>query len=105
MLCKSVVSNAKKKCLAISGYSESVNTTFVQCDLSFILSQYSKSEILISPIAWYVFPFITISFASLNPFVVIKITFVSSLIEELNNKLFAKKCLNISVIYLKFQDD
>ena len=51
MLCKSFVSNANEKCLAISGYSESVNTTFFQCDLFFILSQYSISETLISPIA------------------------------------------------------
>ena len=44
-LCRSAVSNAKAKCFTASGYAESVNTTFVQCDSFFILSQFSMSEI------------------------------------------------------------
>ena len=44
-LCRSAVSNAKAKYFAASGYAESVNTTFVQCDSFFFLSQFSISEI------------------------------------------------------------
>ena len=32
-ICKSVVSNPNAKCFAAIGYSESANTTFVQCDV------------------------------------------------------------------------
>ena len=34
ILCKSVVSNPNSKCFAVIGYSQSVNKTFVQCDVS-----------------------------------------------------------------------
>ena len=44
-LCKSAVSNAKEKCFAAIGNSEFVKITLVQCDLFFILSQFSISEI------------------------------------------------------------
>ena len=44
-LCISAVSNAKEKCFAAIGNSESVKITLVQCDSFFILSQFSISEI------------------------------------------------------------
>ena len=44
-LCKSAVSNAKEKCFAAIGNSESVKMTLVQCNSFFILSQFSISVI------------------------------------------------------------
>ena len=44
-LCKSAVSKAKEKCFAPIGKAESIKMTLVQCDLFFILSQFSISEV------------------------------------------------------------
>ena len=49
-LFKSVVSNAKAKYFAAVGKAESVKTTLVQCEVFFILSQFSISDIKITPI-------------------------------------------------------
>ena len=48
-LFKSVVSNANAKCFAAVGKAESVTTTLVQCEVFFILSQFSISDIKITP--------------------------------------------------------
>ena len=49
-LFKSAISNAKAKCFATVGKAESVKTTLVQCEVFFILSQFSISDIKITPI-------------------------------------------------------
>ena len=77
------------KCFAAIGIKESVSLTLSQCDLIFILSQFSISEIYIAPIRWNSFPFISICAASINSLVVIKIAFVSSVLAELKSKLLA----------------
>ena len=89
-LLKSCVSKAKAKCFAAIGIKESVSLTLSQCDLFYILSQFSISEIYIAPIPWNSFLFISIYVASINSLVVIKIAFASSVIGELKSKLLAR---------------
>ena len=48
-LFKFVVSNANAKFFAAVGKAESVTTTLVQCEVFFILSQFSISDIKITP--------------------------------------------------------
>ena len=107
-LCKSVVSKPKAKCFAAIENFESVKITFVQSDSFFISFQFSISEIQITPIPRNILPSINISFASFKPFAVIKITFVSSLIEELNKRLSAINLylyfLNKIIIYYEYLD-
>ena len=88
-LLKSCVSKAKAKCFTAIEIKESVSLTLSQCDLFFILSQFSISEIYIALIPWKSLPFISIYVASINSLVVIKIAFVSSVIAELKSKLLA----------------
>ena len=89
-LFKSVVSNEKAKCFAAVGKAESVKTTLVQCEVVF-LSQFSISDIKITPIPLYSFLLTSICFASFKSLVVIKIAFISPSIAELNNKLLIIK--------------
>ena len=49
-LFKSVVSNANAKCFAAVGKAESVKTMLVQCEVFFILSEFSISDMKITPI-------------------------------------------------------
>ena len=99
-LLKSCVSRAKAKCFAAIGIKESVSLTLIQCDLFFILFQFSISKIYIAPIPWNSFPFMSIYVASINSLVVIKIAFIFSVIAELKSKLLATN-LNLHLYLLE----
>ena len=98
--CKFVVVNANAKCEAAVGSSESVNKAFVHLDFLLTLSQCSISTRLITPRVLNYLPFISNSLASFSPLQLTKITFVSFVGAEQNNRLYITirylYCLNLA---------
>ena len=87
MSCRFVVVNANAKCEAAVGSSESVMTVFVHLDFPSTLSQCSISARLITLRVLNRLLFISDPLASFNPLQSTKITFVSFVSAEVNNKL------------------
>ena len=87
MSCRFVVVNANAKCEAAVGSSESVMTVFVHLDFPSTLSQCSISARLITLRVLNRLLFISDPLASFNPLQSTKITFVSFVSVEVNNKL------------------
>ena len=94
MSCRFVVVNTNAKCEAAVGSSESVMTVFAHLDFSLTLSQCSISVRLITLRVLNSLLFISDPLASFNPLQSTKITFVSFVSAEVNNKLsMTNRCL------------
>ena len=83
------VSNPKEKCFTPIGIELSVNLTAIQCEPTFMSSQFSISEVYIAPRPWKLSSFINKVCASLKVSLTIKIQLVSFFKFELKSKPFA----------------